>query len=144
MLTWPPSIVHAFAGHAERAPEATCLSFEGQSWSRGRLHGEARRWAAALRAWGIEPGQRVALFLENSPSFVAAYLGVHLAGGIVVLVNTQYRQVELRHILADAGVVLCLTDRPRRAELARVAADLVALEGVVVVGHGPDDRADEK
>ncbi|HEY3109904.1 MAG TPA: acyl-CoA synthetase [Chloroflexota bacterium] len=144
MLTWPPSIVHAFAEHAERAPEATCLSFEGQSWSRGRLHGEARRWAAALRAWGLEPGQRVALLLENSPSFVAAYLGVHLAGGIVVLVNTQYRQVELRHILADAGVVLCLTDRPRRAELARVAADLVALEGVVTVGRGADEPDDER
>ena len=129
MLTWPPSIDHAFAGHAERAPEKSCLLFEGERWSRAGLLAEVRRWADALRGWGLERGGRVALFLENSPAFVAAYLGVHLAGGVVVLVNTQYRQVELRHILSDAGVVLCLTDPPRRAELARVAADLVALEG---------------
>src|SRR5215831_6078220 len=131
MPSWPPSIVHAFVEHAERAPDQPCLTFEGERWSRGRLHGQARCWAAALRSWGLEPGQRVALFLENSPTFLAAYLGLHLAGGIVVLVNTQYRQVELRHILADAGVLLVVTDRPRRAELARVAADLIALEGVV-------------
>src|SRR5262249_28935506 len=61
-----------------------------------------------------------------------------------VLVNTQYRQVELRHILTDAEVVLCLTDPPRRAELARVAADLVALEGVVTVGRGADEPDDER
>jgi acyl-CoA synthetase (AMP-forming)/AMP-acid ligase II len=142
MPSWPPSIVHAFVEHAERQPDQPCLSFEGESWSRGRLHGQARRWAAALQRWGLEPGQRVALFLENSPSFLSSYLGVHLAGGIVVLVNTQYRQVELRHILADAGVILVVTDRPGRAELARVAADLIALEGVVTVGRGADEPDD--
>jgi malonyl-CoA/methylmalonyl-CoA synthetase len=143
MLTWPPSIVHAFVEHAERQPERACLLFEGERWSRGQLHDQARGWAAALVAWGIEPGQRVALFLENSPAFVAAYLGVHMAGGIVVLVNTQYRQVELRHILADAGVLLCVTDQPRRAELSRVVGDLIALETVVTVGRGADDPDDE-
>src|SRR6266568_1753009 len=49
----------------------------------------------ALLAWGMEPGDRIALFLGNCPTFVVAYLGTQLAGGIVVLVNTQYRQVEL-------------------------------------------------
>jgi malonyl-CoA/methylmalonyl-CoA synthetase len=143
MLTWPRSILHAFVEHAERAPDAACLTFEGQRWGRGRLHEQARRWAGALAAWGLEPGQRVALFLENSPSFVAAYLGVHLAGGIVVLVNTQYRQVELRHILADAGVVLCVTGRAGRTELARVVSELIALEGVVTVGRGADEPDEE-
>jgi malonyl-CoA/methylmalonyl-CoA synthetase len=75
----------------------------------------------------------VALFLENSPTFVAAYLGVHLAGGIVVLVNTQYRQVELRHILGDSGARLCITDGAGLPELERVAAELPDLEAVLLV-----------
>jgi malonyl-CoA/methylmalonyl-CoA synthetase len=144
MPSWPASILHAVVANAERDPDATCLLFEGERWSRAGLLAEVRRWADALRGWGLERGGRVALFLENSPAFVAAYLGVHLAGGVVVLVNTQYRQVELRHILTDAGVVLCLTDPPRRAELARVAGDLVALEGVVTVGRGADEPDDER
>src|SRR6476619_6193817 len=143
MLTWPPSIPHAFVANAERAPDKACLLFEGQTTTYGGLLEEARRWAGALEGWGLEPGERVALFLENSPSFVAAYLGVHLAGGIVVLVNTQYRQVELRHILSDAGVLLCVTDPPRRPALARVVGALVALEAVVTVGRNPDDPEDE-
>lgn len=143
MLTWPASLLHAVVANAERAPEQPQVLFEGASWTRGDLLTEARRWAGALAGWGLGRGDRVALFLENSPQFIAAYLGVHLAGGIVVLVNTQYRQVELRHILADAGVILCVTDGPRRAELARVAADLVALEAVVTVGRGSAEPEDE-
>src|SRR5215468_10561612 len=127
------SIVEALWRVAERAPGKTVLLFEGQEISYARLRQEALRWAGALRAWGLRPGERVALLLENSPAFLAAYLGTHLAGGIVVLVNTQYRQTELRHILSDAGVRLCLTDDERRGELARVERELPALERVVVV-----------
>ena len=154
----PGSIPEAVLGHPA---ERVCLDFEdgaavaGRSrapvepggvpvecWTYGRLREEAACWAGALRGWGLRPGDRVALFLENSPHFVAAYLGVQFAGGAVVLVNTQYRQVELRHILSDAGVELVVTDPPRRDELARVASDLVALDAVVVVGRedGPESE----
>jgi malonyl-CoA/methylmalonyl-CoA synthetase len=134
----PGSIVAAFLAHAESAPDKPCLLFEDESWNYARLRTEALRWAGAYRAAGVQPGDRVALFLENSPSFVTAYLGAHLAGAILVAVNTQYRQVELRHILSDAGVRLCVTDTPRRAELARVRADLPELTRVVTVEV--DDR----
>ena len=73
-----------------------------------------------MKSRGLRPGERVALFLENSPDFLEAYLGTHLAGGVVVPVNTQYRQVELQHIFNDAGVRLCLTDEEQRPELERV------------------------
>lgn len=134
MPTWPTSLVEAFLSHAESTPDKPCILFEGDTLSYAGLRREALRWSAGLRAWGLRPGERVALFLENSPSFVAAYLGIYLAGGIVVLVNTQYRQVELRHILSDAGVRLCVTDPPRLAELRRVIAELPALAVVVRVG----------
>jgi malonyl-CoA/methylmalonyl-CoA synthetase len=73
------------------------------------LAAEVEDFAHALVAWGLQPGERIALFLENSPAFVVAYLGAQLAGGIVGLVNPQYRRVELQHILTDAGVRLCVT-----------------------------------
>src|SRR5512146_1297559 len=104
------SIVGAMLEHAREAPARPALYFEGQTLSYGVLAAEVERCARALLAWGLRPGDRVALFLENSPLFAVAYLGTHLAGGIVVLVNTQYRQTELSHILNDAGVRLCVTD----------------------------------
>jgi malonyl-CoA/methylmalonyl-CoA synthetase len=134
----PGSIVQALINNVTLAPEHPALLFGGATWTFRRLLDDATSWAQGLQHWGVNPGERVALFLDNTPTFVAAYLGIHLAGGIAVLVNTQYRQVELRHILGDATARLCLTDRLRLPELARVEADLPALEAVVITG---DDEA---
>ncbi len=139
MAKSPASIVEAFVVNAKRAPEKTCLLFEGERWTYERLHRRAETFAAALKSWGLEPGERVALFLGNSPDLLAAYLGTHLADGVVVPVNTQYRRGELGHIFDDAGVRLCLTDCERRPELDRVRGDLPELKAVVEVGEELDD-----
>jgi len=85
----PGSIVAAFLHAVDRTPEKLCLVFEGERYSYARFRGLAVGWAGVLRRWGLQRGDRVALFLENGPAFLAAYLGTQLAGGIVVLVNTQ-------------------------------------------------------
>src|SRR5215210_1079874 len=139
MAARPASIVEAFAWHAENTPEKTCLLFEGERWTYDRLRGRAETFAAALRTWGLQPGERVALFLGNSPDFLAAYLGTHLASGVVVPVNTQYRRGELRHIFEDAGVRLCLTDAERRPELEGVQGELPKLEAVIEAGEELED-----
>ena len=132
------SIVEALVSHAEDTPEKLCLSFEGEEWSYERLRGRVESFAAALRTWGLGAGERVALFLGNSPDFLAAYLGTHLAGGVVVPVNTAYRRGELRHIFNDAGVRLCLTDGERRPELEGVREDLTELQTVIELGEELD------
>jgi malonyl-CoA/methylmalonyl-CoA synthetase len=131
----PASLAEAFARNAQRAPEKLCVRFEGEDWSYARLLGRARLFAAALGNWGLQPGDRVALFLGNHPDFLAAYLGTHLAGGVVVPVNKSYRRGELGHIFDDAGVRLCLTDGEGRPELERGRGDLPALERVVERGE---------
>ncbi|MGH2369769.1 MAG: AMP-binding protein, partial [Chloroflexota bacterium] len=134
----PASIPQAFLDACARTPDKVCLRFEGRRYSYGQFLALATRWTAALRGWGLQPGDRVGLFLENSPTFLAAYLGTHLAGGTIVPVNTQYRQVELRHILADAGMRLCVTDAPRLVELQRVQPGLPALELVVMAAEASE------
>ncbi len=135
----PISIVEAFVRNAERTPEKPCLRFEGEDWSYHRMRGRAEAFAGALAAWGLRPGERAALFLENCPDFLTAYLGIHLARGVVVPVNIQYRQVELRHIFDDAGVRICLTDVECGQELERVREDLPQLQSVVTVGDELED-----
>src|SRR5918999_5912649 len=133
--TRPASVAEAFALNARLAPEKPCLRFEGEDLSYGRLLDRAEAFAAALRTWGLQPGDRVALFLGNHPDFLAAYLGTHLAGGVVVPVNKGYRRAELRHIFDDAGVRLCVTDAEGRPELERVRGELPGLERVVELGE---------
>ncbi|MDQ3862815.1 MAG: AMP-binding protein, partial [Actinomycetota bacterium] len=93
-----------------------------------------KRRSNSSKAWGLESGDRVALFLGNHPDLLAAYLGTHLAGGVVVPVNTQYRRGELRHIFGDAGVRLCLTDEERKPELERAREDLAELKAIIEAG----------
>ncbi len=130
------SIVEAVYEHAQRNPERLAILFEGETISYGALWADIERFAQALDAWGAQSGDRVALFLENCPQFVVAYLGAHLAGCIAVLVNTQYRQVELSHILNDAGVRLCVTSPAGAAELAIISAP--SLEALILVGDEED------
>jgi malonyl-CoA/methylmalonyl-CoA synthetase len=128
------SIVEAVYEHAQRDPDRTAILFERETISYGALWTDVERFARALRAWGAQPGDRVALFLDNCPQFVVAYLGAHLGGCIAVLVNTQYRQVELSHILNDAGVRLCVTSPVGAEELATISAP--SLEALIMVADG--------
>jgi acyl-CoA synthetase (AMP-forming)/AMP-acid ligase II len=135
MTRRPASIAEAFILNAERAPNKLCLRFEGEEWTYHRLRDRAETFAAALDTWGLRPGDRAALFLENRPDFLAAYLGAHVAGGAVVPVSTRYRKGELGHAFGDAGVPLCFTDGERRPELERVRGTLPDLEAVIKVGE---------
>ena len=134
----PPanSIAEAFLQNCERPQDEICFEFEGRVTTYRVLRSQALRFAAALSAQGLQAGERVALFLENCPEFIIAYLGIGLAGGVVVLVNSGYKQVELRHILNDAGVRFVLTDTIGRAELDRVRADLSLLEKIIEAPFG--------
>ena len=135
----PASIAEAFVRNAERSPEKLCLRFEGEEVTYQDMRERAEGFGAGLAAWGLRPGERVALYLGNHPDLLAAYLGTHLARGVIVPVNSQYRRGELRHIFGDAGVRLCLTDQERKPELERTRADLPELEGVIEAGRGFED-----
>ncbi|HEY5004345.1 MAG TPA: acyl-CoA synthetase [Ktedonobacteraceae bacterium] len=132
------SIVEVVFHYAQQQPERPALLFEQQTMSYGQLSGAVEKFADALIEWGIQPEDRVALFLANSPAFVVAYLGTHLAGGIVVLVNTHYKQVELHHIMTDAGVHICVTSWAGSAELQRLT--LPALKTLVIEDEEIDPR----
>ncbi len=127
------SIVEAVREHARRQPERQAIIFDGEVISYGRLYADTERFARALVQAGLRPGERVGLFLENSPAFAVAYLGALLAGGVVTLINTQYRQTELRHILTDADARFCVTSPAGVAELRQLS--LPALRTLIVAGQ---------
>jgi malonyl-CoA/methylmalonyl-CoA synthetase len=132
------SIVEAVLGYAEQ-PERPALWFPQDNaeelFTYGKLASEVEDFAYALLASGIRPGDRVALFLETSPAFVVAYLGTQLARAIAVPVNTEYRQVELTHLLRDAGVRLCVTTTAG-ADILRQLTLPDELTTLVLAGHG--------
>jgi malonyl-CoA/methylmalonyl-CoA synthetase len=111
----PRSVVAALLAGCERGAERPLLRFERVTHGYGLVADAAARVGAALAERGVAPGDRVALFLENSPGFVVSYLGAYFARAVVVPVNTAYREQELTHIFRHAGVRLCVADATRAA-----------------------------
>src|SRR6202790_4067193 len=100
------SVLEALDAHAAERPEALALD----AISYAALRDASLRVAAKLRAKGLRPGDRLAIYAENRPGFVYAYLGGLRAGAIVVTVNVLYRTADLTNILDDATPsVVCVS-----------------------------------
>jgi carnitine-CoA ligase len=74
------------------------------TWSYARFGARARGLAAALQRRGLDPGDRVALVLENSPDFLLAWAAVVLAGGAAVCLNPRSSRDELSYYADHAGI----------------------------------------
>lgn len=89
---------------AARAPDAPAL-YSGHDLVCDYA-GFARRAgqvAAGLRARGVVPGDRVALFMRNVPDYLVVFYGIWIAGGVVVPINAKLHPREAAFILRDAG-----------------------------------------
>ena len=82
---------------------AAVVELDGPSVSYAELWARAARVAGGLRQAGIGPGDRVAVQLGNGLDWLLAFWGTHLAGGIVVPLNTRLAPAEAEFILADCG-----------------------------------------
>ena len=97
------------AAQAQRVPDRPALIFYGRELSFNQLDGAVSRFAGWLIQRGIRPGDRVALFLENSPQFAIAYYGTLRAGGIAVCLNPMHKATELIHEFSDSGARVLAT-----------------------------------
>jgi fatty-acyl-CoA synthase len=81
--------------------EALC--FEGTRWSFKDLSRDVDRAARALLALGIEPGHKVALWLNNRPEWIHLMFAIVRVGAVLVPVNTRLRSGEVAYILKQSN-----------------------------------------
>jgi acyl-CoA ligase (AMP-forming) (exosortase A-associated) len=76
------------------------------------LRDRAAAIVTALRALGVERGDRVAILLNRGATAAAAFFGVAAAGGVAVILNETLRSRQIEHVLAhcDARILLCSQD----------------------------------
>jgi long-chain acyl-CoA synthetase len=68
------------------------------------------RVAGALRALGLQPGDRVAILAQNGHRYLEMLFAVPWAGGVVTPLNFRLAQVELAGILRDSGAEVLVVD----------------------------------
>jgi len=96
------------------------------TWSEFRAR--ARRFASALRAAGLQKGDRVAFLALNSEPLLLAHFGVLLAGGVLVPINIRLSPNEIGYIVGHCGATRLFHSVELSAQLAAVSADVERME----------------
>lgn len=96
-----------------RFPDKAAIRYFGNAIS----FAELKRQASALAGWlqhdaGVKKGDRVLLYMQNSPQFMIAYYAILRADAVVVPVNPMNRAEEFKHYITDSGarVAICTAD----------------------------------
>ncbi|HWF20020.1 MAG TPA: long-chain fatty acid--CoA ligase [Verrucomicrobiae bacterium] len=105
------NLATAFEKSAQQSPQKTALYWGEREYSFQELLTETAKVASYLRnKVGVEPGDRVALWLKNCPEFIPALFGILQVGGVVVPINNFLKPAEVSYIVGDAGANVLLTD----------------------------------
>lgn len=92
--------------------EAIGLVFNQQSFSFGQIDQRSNQVANLLIQEGFEPGDRLAVYLENCVEMIDLYLACIKTGIIFVPINILYKEREIGHILSDAAPKKLIANGP--------------------------------
>jgi long-chain acyl-CoA synthetase len=97
-------IFHFLEESARKYPERACTIFKGAEISFREMDALTDKLAAALASMGVKKGDRIGIFIPNTPQFVMVYFGILKAGGVVVAIDSRYTAPEIVHQANDAGI----------------------------------------
>ena len=122
---WPPgipqrlevpavSVYTNLAAGAAKHPDTAAIDYYGTHISYARLKREADALAGFLQQrCGVRKGDRVLLYLQNSPQFVIGYYAILRADAVAVPVNPMNLTEELRHYIEDAETAVAIVGQER-------------------------------
>jgi malonyl-CoA/methylmalonyl-CoA synthetase len=109
------------AGRSPTADVFTTLE-DGRRLTYADVEAGSARFANALVALGVKPGDRVAVQAEKSIEAVMLYLGAVRAGAVFLPLNTAYTAAEVEYFLTDAEPAVFVCDPAAADTLRPVAA----------------------
>ncbi|GAA2019594.1 FadD3 family acyl-CoA ligase [Catenulispora yoronensis] len=135
--TVPELVARAAAEFGDReavVDGAERLTFAG-------LAARVRQAGRAMIAWGVRPGDRVALWAPNSAEWIVTALGAVSVGAVLVPLNTRLKPAEVGHILRSSGTKLAAVSGEFLGvdyvgQLAALRAELPALETMTAFTDG--------
>ena len=131
-------------------PGKVAVIYGSRRLTYAELAAEAARVAGALRASGVEPGDRVAYLMPNLPEMLVAHFAVPLAGGVLVAINTRLTAEEVSYILRHSGAKILVADTALLPVAAAAAEGVDTVTQLVVAADaeagsaGPDLAAESR
>ncbi|MBL6449617.1 amino acid adenylation domain-containing protein [Fulvivirga sp. 29W222] len=116
-FTLENQIHHWFEKQARQTPDHVAIRFGNNTWSFNTLSQKSDELAEVLRELGVEAG-KVALFLDRSPEFVIAVLGVLKAGATFIPLDTQLPEERVYRIVEDSECELIFSEKEIGASIS--------------------------
>jgi len=119
---------------AARYPDKPFLVYYDTPVTFLQFRQEAERIAGFLQQeCGVKKGDRVLLYMQNSPQFVLAYYGILRADAVVVPVNPMNMTEELRHYVSDTGATVAFAPQDLLNNIAPLLGE--GLRHIVVAAY---------
>ncbi len=111
---------------AETQPDkpALIMASSGFTQSFAELDAAANRLSRLLRSAGVEPGDHVAICMENHHRFFEIVWGCHYAGAVYTACSSRLTSSELRYIVDDCGAVGFITSMYKADQAAEIADNI--------------------
>ncbi|WP_375174350.1 long-chain-fatty-acid--CoA ligase [Pseudooceanicola sp.] len=104
----PHSVAQNLIDTATRLPDKVAIHYYGTQITYGQLLDQVERIAGWLQTRGLKRGDRVLLYLQNSPQWIIGYYAILRADAAVIPVNPMNRHAELEHLARDTGARLAI------------------------------------
>jgi len=89
---------------ANKYPDSPCTIFKGATITYREMNDLTDKLAAGLASIGVKKGDRVGIFMPNTPQFVLAFFATLKAGGVIIATNPLYSAREIEHQVNDSGI----------------------------------------
>ncbi len=105
------------------------------------LCAEASRWGHGFLSLGLQRGDRVLMFLDDTPAYPAAFFGAVRAGFVPLLINTLTPPDLLQFYLSDSAATVAVADAEFCARFDSTACKDTALRTLIVVNGTANEQA---
>jgi fatty-acyl-CoA synthase len=86
------------------------LVFGEQRWTWSEFEESVSAAAKGLMVLGVEPGEKVALWMNNKPEWLFLMYAIAKIGAVLVPLNTRYRSADIQYVLSQSNTGTLLSD----------------------------------
>ncbi|MEK6624216.1 MAG: long-chain fatty acid--CoA ligase, partial [Bdellovibrionota bacterium] len=137
---YPISLSDFLVRAAERFPWKIACIDGGTQYSYGDLYDQASRLANVLQLKGLNRGERVVLFMDNSINTIISLFATLLAGGVFSIINHQTKSSKLKFILDDSDARILITNIALQGAYRRALESEPKLKAIIVTGLAKHDN----
>lgn len=132
------NLADLFETVAKTVPNNIAIVSDSTRLTYAELDDKATRLAAALSDHGVVRGDKVGIYLYNSPAFLISFIAICKLGACPYNVNYRYRADELRYLFNNADSAVIIHGAEFTSLIREVQGDVPTLKFTVAVNDGSD------